>query len=266
MSEFNFENNATVSSLDDIPSKYHGLYEEFDGKFNITENVKSLVEDYTGTVKSLVRSRADKKKSSDESAERRNSLKELDQVMDSLGLEDKTPEGLTNHVNELLAKVKGGQAMQVNLDKIQAQADSRIAEAVATKDTELTAMRVTLDKHLVNDVAVRVIAAAKGSPELLLPHIRQSCKVVQDGDNYVVRVVDNQGDVRSDGAGGWLSVEAFVSEMKNSDVYARAFESEQKGGSGTPPGSGKGSSSFNQRKDASPNEKIAAGLAKLGVK
>lgn len=261
---FDFEKNLVVDSLDGVPSQFQGLYEagsgDNEGKFVVSAVATGIVEAYIGTNKSLTSARVDKKTSSDESASRRKSIKTYEDYFDSLGLEEKTVESLKDHVDSLVAAVDGGKEMQVNLDKIQRDADRRVDEVTTNYDTKLAAKDLALEKHLIGDVATREIAAAKGAAELLNPIVSASCKVMQDGDNYVVRVVDNQGDIRSDGKGGWMTVTDLVGELKNSDAYARAFDSEEKGGGGMPPGSGNYRPARQSGEGRSSVEKISSGL------
>jgi hypothetical protein len=53
----------------------------------------------------------------------------------------------------------------------------------------------------------------------------------------VVRIVDDAGEVRSNGAGGYMNIGEFVSELKTKPAYAIAFASETASGTGHKPGS-----------------------------
>jgi hypothetical protein len=52
-----------------------------------------------------------------------------------------------------------------------------------------------------------------------------------ENGEYTVRVVDAQGDARSDGRGGWMTVRDLVAEMKT--TFPMAFESTTPSGTGT---------------------------------
>jgi hypothetical protein len=121
-------------------------------------------------------------------------------------------------------------------------------------------MKTSLKKHMIESEARAVIAELKGSPELLLPHVREQCQLLEEDGAFVVRVVDKEGDPRSDGKGGWMDIKALVAEMKASQAYGRAFESSGKQGSGTQPGTGNKSGGGSDAK-LSPVQKIAKGLA-----
>jgi len=267
---FDFSKNETVTDLATVPAEHQSHYTKstVDGKdvFVVSEGSKALVTAYSGVSTALTKAQADKKASSDESAKRRGVIKSFDSVYDGMGLsdDDRSVDGVMSHVNGLLEQVKGGKEVKINLDKINSENAKRMQELSSSKDAKYDKLNNSLVKHMITEVATSCVAKAGGSVELLLPIISKSCKVVEDGDDHVVRVVDNQGDVRSDGAGGMLSVDGLVKELKASDVYARAFDSDKSSGSGAKPGSGNlpRSAQHNQGKDRSSMNKITDGLKK----
>jgi hypothetical protein len=244
--EFDFEKCGTVDSLDTIPEKYRGLYAEGqsdEGKavFKLADHARGLVADYIGTNKALTATRNDKKKASDESAARRQALKAFEDMAQSLGLEigdDGLAAALNTFISELQGKVKDGTTQQINLDKITAEWKKRLEDAVKLERVEKDDLVGALSDHLISRSAVSALAALKArSHELLLPHVERQCKVVKGDDGkYSVRVLDTQGDFRTNSAGGWMGVEELVAEMKANPVFAPAFESDQKGGTGSTPG------------------------------
>lgn len=263
---FDFDANKVVESLDSVPEKYRGLYVEGDGdnagKHVITSSVAGIVADYTGTHKALTKSRGDTKKSNDENGQRRIAVKAYDDLCETLGIEtdSRNAEGLKTFLDDLTGKVKGGEALKIDLDKIRNDHTRRFDEAAVTHVAEMKAKDSALESHMINDAAVREIAASKGSVDLLLPHIRTQCKVVNDDGKFVVRVFDAEGNARSDGAGGWMSVGGLIAEMKASATFGRAFDSELPGGTGAKPGSTNKPSPGRSDKDMSSSEKIAKGL------
>jgi len=268
---FDFMKNETVTDLGSVPSEYQSHYVEGEVGGNkvyvISEASKALVGDYNGVSTALNKSQADKKLASDESAKRRGVIKGFDGVYDGLGLsaDDRSIEGVMTHVNGLMDQIKGGKEVKINLDKINNENARRMQELGDSKDAAYNKLKGSLVKHMITEAATASIAKEHGSVELLLPIIASHCRVVEEGDGHTVRVVDSQGDARSDGAGGMLGVAGLVKEMKSSDIYARAFDSEQKSGGGTKPGSGNNPHSV-QRKmqgdDRSPTDKIQDGINK----
>ena len=267
---FNFTESATVKEIDSVPEKYRGLYSEGTNDagetvFKVSDAAKGLVEDYTGTGTELERVRGDKTKASNESAERRKALGIFDDLMDTLGIEERSAENLKLYIEELTGKVKGGEEIKINLDKIKEQYQHKHDEAIGVKDVEVKDMLGALTKHLISDVATRALAEAKGSVDLLLPHVERHCKMVRlDDGNYAVRVVDSEGDVRTDGGGGYIGVPDLVGEMKTQDSFARAFESETNSGTGTNPGSMSRATTQKStgQRELNGTEKISLGLSK----
>lgn len=272
--EFDFEKNGIVESIDSVPEKYRGLYAEGAddnaGKFLLSDAAKPLVADYVGVASTLAGIRVDKKKVTDENAERRLSSKAVEDFAQSLGLEvtdDGVAATLKAFVDDLQGQVKGGKELKINLDKINNDWQTRMAELEAAKNVEIKERDGALHQHLISDAATRALADSKGSIDLLLPHVQRQCKVFRTDDGkYTVQVMDEQGDARFDGQGGMMTVNSLVTEMKTLDKFGRAFDSENqdKSGNGTVPGSlSKSNIQPGQpNRELSPVEKIRIGLAK----
>lgn len=267
---FDFETNNSVADITTVPENYRGLYVEGqddkgDKVFNITDAAKGLVADYIGTSKTLVQTRADKKAASDESASRRVTKKSVMDFVSNLGVEDVNEDepldALTMYITNLTEQVKGGKQIKIDLDKIKAESKRLLDEAVAAEVAKTGKMQGSLERYLVGEAAGAAISDAKGSRELLLPIVKESVRVVQDGEDFVVRVVDVDGDFRSDGAGGWMGIGALVAEMKTNERYARAFESEAPAGTGAKPGAAQQKTPRNNG-EMTPAQKIASGLNK----
>jgi len=271
--DFTFKDNSTVADINGVPEKYRGLYAagegDNEGKFSLIPAAAGIVADLLGNQETLLGVRNDKKKVTDENAERRLASKAIEEFAVSVGLEagdDGMLAALGAFVEDLQGQIKGGKEIKINMDKVNAEADRRVAAVTETKDGELAEMRAALSKHLISDAASRALAEHKGSIDLLLPHVLASCKMVRkDNGDYGVTVLDAQGDARLDSAGGFLGVGGLVGEMKTQEKFGRAFESEAGAGAGTTPGSlSKSHARPGQgNEELSPTQKIAKGL-KLG--
>jgi len=234
-----------VDDLSTVPEQFRGLYNAekgADGKFTVSAAAQPLVTAYVGETTALAKARKDLKASNDESAARRVTKTAVVDFAKKLGLEninEENPlENIETHIGELLGKVKGGPDLMKSIEKIKTDYERKNTEVVTTADAKVVKMLTSLQKHLVGEAAASAIAAQKGDPKLLRPFVEKYVKVVQEGEDYVVRVVDDAGDIRSNGAGGWMGVADKVTEMKSDASYARLFDSEVKGGGGHPPGSG----------------------------
>lgn len=94
--------------------------------------------------------------------------------------------------------------------------------------------RAALDKALREDRARAAIVAAKGVSELLLPHVMASTKFIENADGtFKIIVVNSQGGERvGDAQGNPMTLDQLVAEMKQNEVFGKAFEASNAGGSG----------------------------------
>jgi multidrug efflux pump subunit AcrA (membrane-fusion protein) len=219
-----------IDRLDDVDESLRSLYEEKDGKFHL--NVDGI-EDNTQI-------KADLRKANKEAADRRREL-------EAWKKSGKSPE----EIEELIAaaarleeeKLKGAG----DWDKLKAQMNEKHEQAlrakdavIATKDAEVSAMRKSLERHLIKAQATAEIAANKGEPELLLPVVERFMRVNEDNGNYSTQIVDEKGDPRVDAKGNPLSLSALMTELRANEKYGRAFEGSGHSGGGMPPGNGSG--------------------------
>lgn len=118
-------------------------------------------------------------------------------------------------------------------EKLKAQLLERQQTELAAKDQLNKAMRSSLESYLVDSEATRAIASAKGVPELLLPHVRAQVRVIEDGGRFAAKVVDRDGNPRiGDANGEPMTINQLVAEMRQSEIYGRAFEASGASGSG----------------------------------
>jgi hypothetical protein len=209
-----------VDSLDAVDEPLRSLYEEKDGKFAL--KVEG-VEPVDGLKSALEKER--------------KAARELEKKVkrwESLGKSDE-------EIAELLKKAEDAELSEAERkgewDKLRAQMNEKHDAALRAKDETITAMRARLNAELVDAKAVAAIAAAKGVPELLLPHVQRHVKV---DDEFNVQVVDGKGDPRVGAKGEPLTIADLVAEMKASEVFGRAFEGSGQSGSGTQPNSAGG--------------------------
>lgn len=243
-----FEFKPTLESLDGVPQQFQGLYVANEGStgFTFHPDFKTHVHGLTTAL--------------DKERKAAKDLKTQIQQWVALG---ETPEAVQTRIQELTeASTKAGEG-KTNWEKLKGDLEAGHKKALATKDQEMLAMRATVERYLVDNEATSALAEAKGSVQLLLPHVKSSVKVMEENGQYVVRVVDKDGDPRGDGKGGFMTIKDLVGEMKASDVFGRAFESSGNTGGGKPPHTGgkPGAQRQQAREDMSPIDKIKAGLA-----
>ncbi len=254
--EFDFSSNQEIDSTDTVPEAYRGAYVKDDatGKFKIADTHRPYVDAIVGLGTALKGERGVTKtlKGQKDAAA---------QVKEALGFD--TLEEARARFDELTGQVAS--ASKVDPAKIKADIEKTFNLQSAEKDKQLDTMRGTLNRYMVESAAIGALAAAKGNSKLLMPLIKEQVELVADGDEYVVRVKDGQGDYRGNGKGGFMSVEDLVAEMKGAKDYAAAFESDLQGGTG--PGQRPGQLQRQQvqrqqsKDDMSSSDRIAAGLA-----
>jgi hypothetical protein len=263
-----FEFPDKVDSIETVPEEYRAAYVDAgEGEgFTIQDSFKPFVSAIGSLNKTLSGTRSDKKKATDEAGAMRILHKNMGEFVSELGVEVTEEDllgALKGYVSDLTTKVKNGEEMGINLEKIKAESKKLTDEKVGEANARTEKMERALHKHLIGDVAVRALTNAGAiSVDLLLPHLEKKCKVVQDGETFSVRVLDADGEARSDGKGGWLSLEDAAIEMKANEKYTPAFKSEAKGGTGANAGETKRTirPGGNQQAEKSSVEKITAGL------
>jgi hypothetical protein len=211
----------SVEKIEDVAEPLRDLYEEKDGKFTL--KVEGIDTDYVP--------RDALKRANDESAARRKELETWKKIGKS---EDEIRELISaaEKAEENKAKRAG------DFDKLRDAMAAQHAKDLKAKDDAMAAKDKAIQRHLIDAQATAAIAAAKGSSDLLLPHVQKNVRVIEDNGDYLVTVVDAKGDPRINGKGEPMTIADLVGEMRQSDVYGRAFEGSGHSGSGMRPAIG----------------------------
>lgn len=215
----------TVDTLDGVAEAQRSLYKESNGKFVL--DVEGY-EDPVGLKSALQKER-----------DRANALDKQVKAWAAMG---KTPEEIQDLV-EAQRKAEEDKALKGGeFDKLKQQMLDQHKAELGKKDERITTLTKSLERRLIDADATAAIAAAKGVPALLLPHVRASVRVIEDGGDFKVQVVDAAGNPRVNGKGEFLSISDLVSEMRQDDIYGRAFEPTGTAGGGATQGGGGGGS------------------------
>jgi DNA-binding transcriptional MerR regulator len=208
----------TVDSLDSIPEPQRALYAKTeDGKWRLDLDG---YEDPTGLKRALDAERDQK----------RDAVK-LSKAWKDLG---KTPEEIQELLEQKAQADRDKLTKAGEWDKLKAQISEAHAAELAKREERNGLLTKQLERHLVDAAATAALAAASGSSELLLPHVKARTKVVEENGEFVVRVVDASGNPRVDGKGEFLSIKDLVSEMRQSEVFLPAFKASGTSGGGAP--------------------------------
>lgn len=174
------------------------------------------------------RIRQSQAKANKEAQQRRHALKQWDE----LGVDPDTVRELLEQKRERemrSAEEKG------EWQKLRDQLVRQNEEKLRSKDDEVMTMRKTLENYLVDNAAISAIAEFDGVPELLLPHVKSSIRLVEDGGKYVTQIVDSDGSPRINSDGEFMSIKEFVSEMKTHPVLGMGFKAPKTSGAGANP-------------------------------
>lgn len=268
MPDFVFDTEKPVETLDNVPQNFHHMFEEGEGGFVLTEANKGVAEVINGLTANLNNSRKTKKSVSDEAAARRQQNAIFETSLRNAGFEgdEFDEESVNSFITGLTSKAGEAKDVGERLAAQKAEMTRAHTAALEAKDGEISGMRKSLDKYLLNSEATAAIAAEKGVPDLLMPFIMQQAQVqkLENGD-YVARVVDASGEVRYNGKGDPMTVTELVQSMKADAKYGRLFDAETPAGGGANPSPkpvAKGNSKMAEG-DKTPVNKIASGLSGL---
>lgn len=212
-----------VDSLDTIPEPMRASYVAHEGKFRLD------LDGYEdpANLKSALQKERDAAKAATKQAKAWADLGKSPEEISAM---------LAKAAQEEEAALKGAGQW----DKLKAQMLDQHKAEIGKRDEALTKSRARLERHLVDAQAVAAIAAHKGVAALLLPHVKAAVKVVEEGDELVVRVVDAAGNPRVNAKGEFLGIADLVGEMRQDVIFGRAFEPSGAtgGGSKDTPGAG----------------------------
>lgn len=237
-----------VDSIDKVPEKFRSLYtKDAAGKFKLDADLAKDL-DVSGLTSALDKER---KKAKDYEK----------QVTGWKALElGETPEEALERIKEQMDGELGDEDSKKLLRKLKEDAANATAKVKSEYEGKLTTMQESLKKQMIDSEATLAISELKGAPALLLPHVRSQCLLLEEDGQYCVRVVDAEGDPRGNGKGGFMTIKELVAEMRNSEVFGRAFEPSDKKGSGTRSSEGTGNRDGSQKMTSI--QKISAGLNK----
>ena len=207
----------SAEELAGLPEGIREFYEEKNGAFVL--GVDSL-EDTSGLKSALEKERKTARE-----------LEKLARQYQGLG---KSPEEIAELVKAQEESEKSKLEQKGEWEKLKAQLLESHKKELAARDEAVQKMKGTLESYLVDAAATEAIAAAKGIPQLLLPHVKSAVKVIEEDGKYQVRVVGPDGSPRMNAKGEFLGIKDYVSEMRESEVFSRAFEGTGTTGSGTP--------------------------------
>lgn len=250
---------AIIDTIDAAPEALREHYTEKDGKFVLAVDPVGgfALEDVTGLKSALGAERTSR-----EALERQVvKFKDLDPDKARIALAE---------LEELKKIDPASEADKIANTKFEA-AKSQLLEKhgseLTSRDDRIGHLTKTVDVLVREQRATAAIAEAKGSVDLLLPHVLSATRTVEKDGKFITEVIDAAGNVRiGDAQGNPMTIAALVAEMRESDRFARAFDGDGQSGSGkqVDTGNGSGMQPGNWGGDAA--ERRAAIAKKFGLK
>jgi hypothetical protein len=232
---------AIVETIDEVPETQRDLYAEADGKFVLqVEPVNGYALENVAGLKTTLGKEMTQRKALEKTVLK---FKDIDPdkarealvKLEELGNLDPAKEA-DRIVSERMAAAK-----QQLLDKHTGDLKER--------DGKIGHLTKTVENLLIDNAATAALAEAKGSVDLLLPHVQRHTRVREMDGRYVVEVVDKDGNARIGNSNGDpMTIKDLVQEMRQSETFGRAFEGTGNTGSGTRPNTGGGGSPQIKRK------------------
>lgn len=178
-------------------------------------------------------------------------LKELDKLKDINPDEYKALKEQAAKLEEERLKKEG------DFDNLKKQLLDAHGKEKAALESQLATLRKSLEENVLIATATQAIAAEKGVPTLLMPHVRSRTKLDDNGQPVVI---DESGKVRVAADGKPLTITALIAEMKaDVNTFGRAFEPSGASGAGSTGGGGAGGG----QQTMTSLDKIKAGLAEM---
>lgn len=247
---------AIVDSIDSIPQPLREHYAEKDGKFylGVTPVNGYALEDVTGLKTALGKERSG-----------REALEKA-----SLKFKDIDPDAARDAIaklaelSEIDPKKEADKLAQTKFDGLKTQLEGKHAGEIKAREERIAKLAKNVSSLLIDSAATAALAEAKGSVDLLLPHIRAASRVKEGDDGFSVEIVGADGNARiSTAAGntGPMTIKELIAEMKSSEAFGRAFEASGASGSGAQGGGGRSAAKPGSTDLAGPADKRRAAIA-----
>lgn len=228
---------AVLDSLDDVNEALRGEYREgtadegLEGKFVLSvESVGGYALEDVGGLKTAL----GKERSQRERLER-----------DVVKFKDIDPDKARDALQELEAikaidpTKEADKIANTKFEAAKAQLLEKHTGEVTGLNDRIKHLSGTVESLLVDQVATAALAEAKGSVDLLLPHVQRHTRVKEEDGRFKVEVVDADGNSRiADAKGTPMGIKDLIAEMKASETFGRAFDASGNSGSGMTPGGG----------------------------
>lgn len=246
---------AALESLDGVPDDLQSIYGEQDGGYVLkVARVNGLGLANADKLESAIKQERRAKEDALKITKRIPENTSIDQLIES---HTKLGElGDLSELETLDEKLAERQAqLQSKFETDRARIEEKLGNDISQRDSQIKALQNQLHGEIVRGTALKAISESGGVPELLLPAIMQSVKTeIDESGKMRAVVIDANGEPRTTNRVGSMenmTITELVSEMRDSEIFARAFKGADAGGGGTEKPKGSSSSSFKiSRSDA----------------
>lgn len=223
--------DAIVESMDKVAEGLREHYKEVEGGGSFVLDVIAVkgteLADTQGLKKALERERSNVKSA-------QTKLKTFD------GIDPKEAREALGKMDEM-ADWDPDKKLEEAVQAREKQLVKRHEDEKKTLNSRVENLREQLSDNLIKATATKAIAEAKGSVELLLPHVMRQTKMRETDDGKLIaEVVDEAGHQRvGDSTGNPMTIPQLVDELKKDSTFSRAFDATGASGSGAG-GAGRG--------------------------
>lgn len=217
---------AILDTLDDAPEAVRSEYEERDGKFYLSvEPVGGYaLEDVTGLKTALGKERTTREQLEKTVVK----FKDLDPDRARTALAE------LEELKKLDPTAEADKIANTKFEAAKSQLLEKHGQEIGQRDERIGKLTGSVDKLVRRSAAVQAIAEAKGSVELLLPHVLGATRVKEGDDGeFSVEIIDAAGNVRiGNSKGEPMTLAGLLAEMRETEAFGRAFDGDGQSGSG----------------------------------
>lgn len=228
---------AKLESLEGLAEGLEQFYTEQDGAFVI--NVERVDGLGLANADKLERAIKQERKAKDDALKIVKQIPEGKTIEDLLDASTKISElGDLSELDSLDEKLaERTKQLQEKFDTDTARVTEKFTNDLKARDNAIAALENQLQGEIVRGAALKAIGDSGGIPELLLPVVTSSVKVFKDDDGKMVaKIIGADGTPRMSSKAGDvndMTIAEFVNELRDNDVYARAFNGNDADGGGT---------------------------------
>jgi len=256
---FDFSTNQTVENLEGVPENFRVFYGETEeGGFRVKDEdaVKAAVSTIIGLNGALRASRSEAK----DAKGRIVDLSPLSGFGDNV---EDINNAFAAQLEELQGKVKGGEKIKVDIEKMRQEVALQSKQAIEDKETENGKLRAQLFNVLGRNEALTAMGDTFINPDLIMPFAETQLQTVDRDGQLKVVVVDPEGIIRhSMTTGAEMTPAELVAEMAGQEKFSPLVKSKVATGSGHVPGTASNVQGRQVNVNLSPIDKIASGLRK----